>query len=87
MDLAPPISITPDVSLITSTVTSLLREEREREERKLNLIIHGVPESTSETPTERKAYDIDQTSGILSQILEADTSVQDAVRLGKRDPF
>ena len=40
----------------------------------------------SEIPTERKAYDIDQISGILSQILEADTSVQDAVRLGKRDP-
>jgi len=83
---APSVPLTSDVSVITSTVTSLLKEEREWQERKLNAIIHGVPESTSEIPTERKAHDITQISKVLSQILEADTSVEDAVRLGKRDP-
>ena len=82
----PPTSLTSDVSVITSTVTSLLKEEREREERKLNLIIHGVPESPSETPMDRKAYDIKQVSRVLNEVLEVDSTVEDAVRLGKRDP-
>jgi len=38
----------PDMFTITSTVTSTLQEEREKDRRKLNLIIHGIPESTSE---------------------------------------
>jgi len=82
----PPTSLTSDVSIITSTVTSLLKEEREKEERKLNLIVHGIPESTSETPVDRKAYDIKQVSRVFSEILEVDSTVEDAVRLGKRDP-
>ena len=48
-----PTSLTS--AIITSTVTSLLKEEREREKRKLDLIIHGIPECTPETPTDRKA--------------------------------
>jgi len=74
------VPLISDVSIITSTVTSLLKG---RKGRKLNVIIHGVPESTSEISTERKAHDIAQISKVLS---EADTSVEDAVRLGKRDP-
>jgi len=52
---APSVPLTSDVSVITSTVTSLLKEERERQERKLNAYIHGVPKSTSEIPTERSS--------------------------------
>jgi len=36
---------------------SMLQEEREKDKRKLNLIIHGIPESTSEIPVERKEHD------------------------------
>ena len=55
------------------------------EGRKLNLIIHGIPESTSESPADRKAHDIKQVSEIFSELLEVKTTVQEAVRLGKRD--
>ena len=82
---APPASFTSDVSIITSTVTSLLKEEREREERKLNILINGIPESTTESPTDRKAHDIKQVSEIFSELLEVKTTVEEAVRLGKRD--
>ena len=46
-----------EMSAITSTVASMLQEEREEDSRRLNLIIHGIPESTSEIPAERKEHD------------------------------
>ena len=39
-------------------VVSVLDEEKDKERRKLNVIVHGIPESESEEPLERKAYDI-----------------------------
>ena len=53
---------------------------KEEWERKLNLIIYSVPESPSETPMDRKAL----ASRILSEVLEVDSTVEDAVRLGKK---
>ena len=45
---------------ITSTLTSILAEEKEKEKRKLNLIIHKIPESTDDNAQIRKAYDLRQ---------------------------
>ena len=49
-------------TIIHSTVTSLLSEEKEKERRKLKLMI---PESTSDDPLERKAHDIDQVNSVF----------------------
>ena len=40
----------PHMYTITSTVVSMLKEEREKDRRKLSLIVHGIPEGTSEIP-------------------------------------
>ena len=44
-------------TMINSTVTSLLSEEKEKEKRKLNLILHRIPESTSDDAVERRVHD------------------------------
>ena len=54
---------------ITSSFTSILSEEKEKEKRKLNLIVHKVPESTSSNAQERKAHDLDQVHTILKEHL------------------
>ena len=75
----------PDMSTITSTVASMLQEEREKDRRKLNLIIHGIPESTCEIPLERKEHDTKLVVEMLNQHLKTETSIEDIVRLGKKD--
>jgi len=74
----------PTLSEITSTVVSLLNEEKDKEKRKMNVIIHGIPESKSEEPLERKAYDIDQVNTIFQKHLNVEVAVDNAVRLGKK---
>jgi len=65
---SPPIvetNLTNDTSSITATVTYLLNEEKEREKRKLNVIIHNLPECDDPNPSNRKSYDISQTICLL----------------------
>ena len=66
-------------TMICSTVTSLLSKEKEKERRKLNVIIHKIPESTSEDPLERKAHDIEQVNSLLEHYLKVDVQVDSAV--------
>jgi len=75
----------PDMSAVTSTMASMLQEEREKDKRKLNLIIHGIPESTSEIPVEKKEHDTKLVATMFNQHLKIETSIEDIVRLGKKD--
>ena len=43
---------------ITATVTLLMNEEKEKEKRKLNVIIHNLPECDDTDPINRKTQDI-----------------------------
>jgi len=70
------------MSLITSTVASMLQEEREKDKRKLNLIVHGVPESASDISLERKEHDTELVTTIFNQRLEC---IDDILRLRKKD--
>ena len=72
------------MSTITSTVASMLQEEREKDRRKLNLIIHGIPESTSEIPLKKKEHDTKLVVEVLNQHLKTGTSIEDIVRLSKK---
>jgi len=48
-------------------VVSVLSEEKDKERRKLNVIVHSIPESESEEPLERKAYDIEQVNTVIQK--------------------
>ena len=54
---------------ITSTVANILSEEREKEKRQLNLIIHQLAESTKEEPQVRKAEDEEVCSKLIQKYL------------------
>ena len=69
---------------ISSAVVSLLNDEKEREKRCMNIIIHNLPESTAKTGEERKQDDISKITEMCNQNLETPTSVTNAVRLGKK---
>ena len=69
---------------ITSTLISILAEEKEKEKRKLNLIIHKIPESNHDNAQTRKAYDLHQINTILQKHLNTESTIDNAIRLGKK---
>ena len=73
----------PDLATTIVNVTSSLAiEQRERERRQLNLILHNAPESKSSEPNTRKKEDIDFAQS-TSNILGTPVTVTNAVRLRK----
>lgn len=69
---------------ITATVTSLINEEREKEKRKLNVIVHNLPECDDSDPSNRKSHDISKTSSIVDKYLSVSTTITQAIRIGKK---
>ena len=69
---------------IASTIVSTMNEEKEKERRRLNLIIHNVPESSAESAGSRKSYDIEYAMDIFNTYLGAKTTVTKALILGKK---
>ena len=58
---------------------------REREARKCNVILHNIPEPTSEQADGRKLEDSEQVSDMFQSGLEVDqVQIQSIVRLGKK---
>ena len=69
---------------ITATVTLLMNEEREKEKRKLNFIMHNLPECDDADPTNRKTQDISKISSIIDKHLGIPTTITQAKRIGKK---
>ena len=69
-------------SVATITV-GVVDEQREREKRKLNLILHNVPESTKQSGPERKADDISKVEKLLHDHLGINPTISNAISLGK----
>ena len=59
----------PALSDITNTFTLMLAEEKEKDKRKFNLVVHKVPESTSSNAQERKTHDFNQVHTILQGLV------------------
>jgi len=66
---------------ILSAVTPALSEERGKEKRKLNLIVHNVVGPTAQA---RKKQDVDNISGIFSKNLGVTVKATNALGLGKK---
>ena len=69
---------------ISSAVASVLNEEKDKEKRKLNVILHNVTEPTADDGQSRKKEDTDHVSSIFHKSLGVPTQITNAVRLGKR---
>ena len=71
-------------SSVKSLVDECMEEERERDRRKNNIILHGIAETTSDDAQERSDGDLAQVSAILD-FLNVTYEVRKVQRLGKRD--
>ena len=69
-------------SVATITV-GVVDEQREREKRKLNLVLHNVPESTKQSGPERKADDISKVEKLLHDHLGINPTISNAIRWEK----
>ena len=69
--------------LIASTVTTEFNEERERQRRQLNLIVHNFVESNANEVEVRKTDDIKHVTDIF-KILRGKASLTKAIRLEKK---
>ena len=72
------------VESIATMTASLMSEEKEKEKRKLNIIIHNLPESTLEDAQARKQEDIKNINSLLTKYIGVSTPISNAVRLGKK---
>ena len=66
---------------VASLTTSLVNEQKERDRRKLNLVLHNMPESTA---TARKKDDIMKIASVLNNYIKVKPTISNAVRLGKK---
>ena len=69
---------------VASIAASLVGEEKEKERRQLNLVLHNIEESSSSDGSERKSEDIKKVTSIFEKYLEVSVSVTKAFRIGKR---
>ena len=75
----------PVNSRIYAAVTSIINEKKEKDKRKLNIIVHNLPESNESDPKLRKSYDITKSTSIIGKYLEKSVTISQAIRIGKRE--
>jgi len=73
-----------NVQILSVTFSSILSEERDKDKRELNLILHKVPQSSNSKSEVRKQHDTDTAKVVFNQYLGIPTLVSNATRLGKK---
>ena len=79
--------ITPDPSdeeSVAHLTSSIIFEQKEKEKRQLNLILHNIEESKEEDPQTRKRDDIKTATSLFTESLGVETLVTNAIRIGKK---
>ena len=61
------MSSPPSLDEITASFSSMMSEQKEKESRKLNLIMHNMVESNDPIAANRKKHDIDSATDILQR--------------------
>eukprot|EP00794_Sanderia_malayensis_P001385 gene1387-1525_t len=70
---------------IKTTVEEIVKEDRDKEKRSLNLILHNVKESNAEIIEDRKAHDIRVVTDLFENHMKVEEpGIQEALRLGKK---
>ena len=75
----------PGLLSISNTVISALNKNMEKECRRLNIIIHQLPESTAENSQTKKNDDMLEASKIFKEVLSIPSKVTNAIRLGQKN--
>jgi len=69
---------------LTQLASTILSEQHEKERHQLNLIVHNIEESSSESPQSRKQEDIAKVTSVFKDHLKIKCSINNAIRLGKK---
>ena len=69
---------------VARLASSVVVEQREKEKRQLNIILHNLAESNAPEGTNRKEDDIKKCSSIFQTYLGSSADITNAIRLGKR---
>ena len=71
-----------DKDLIRQVIREEKEEERESELRKLNIVVHQLPESKLGTLEDRKRDDLDTLQSLVTDALHIDVDIENVFRLG-----
>ena len=74
----------PSLDEITASFSSMMSEQKEKESRKLNLIMHNMVESNDPIAANRKKHDIDSATDILQRYVGITATIKNAFRIGKK---
>ena len=69
---------------LRNAVSSVINEEKDKQKRRLNLIVHNMTESNADQPQTRKEQDIANFQDILTSQLDVRAHISNAIRLGKK---
>ena len=64
--------------------TSIVAEQKEKDRRQLNLVVHKMEESVAEEPSDRKQDGISKVTTLFSKYLGVETVVTNAIRIGQK---
>ena len=70
---------------VTNITLSLASEQKEKEKRKFNVILHNLSESNAADGSAKKQDDINRCSSLFSTYLNVTVAITNAIRIGKRD--
>ena len=79
-------SPTPSITeeSVANIAASITAEQKEKEKRQLNIIVHNITESSASEGPSRKEDDIKKCKSLFEAHLGITVSIQNAIRLGKR---
>ena len=70
---------------VENITSSLANEQKEREKRKLNVMVYNVPESEASNGLEKKEEDLNRLNNLFKDNLQISANITKVIRLGKRD--
>jgi len=71
-------------SVANNIAATLAAEQKDKEKRQLNIIVHNIDESSATSGTERKYDDIAKVSNVIQDVLKVPCSITKAFRIGKK---
>ena len=81
----PPSHVSPiSEESVANIAVSINAEQKEKEKRQLNIIVHNLEESSASEGPARKEDDISECKSLFQKYLGVTVSIHNAIRLGKR---
>ena len=71
-------------AIIEEKVTKYLDEQRDRERRQLNLVLHNIAEDDSEEIEDRKKHDLSMAGKVLDYLSVEEAVISKPLRLGRK---